>query len=260
MTRPPRLATLLGLALALLALGAPPALAAEPIEGTWAYQGGRVVVEVSGPGTFRGTVTSPTRFLDCDHPAGERMWSISSGSGHGPYAGTHQWFESGTCEPAPGGQATWTVREQDDVFFLDFCTAPPGGGEPNPDNPNRVCSTLRRAKPPATSPERVCLVGACIVGPGITDGVGCVARGDFRYRFRVILRGRARKRFRTRIVTFKLDGRRNGHDRRRPFYVFVEGSRLTPGSHVLTANVLLRNKRNRRPRRLSLKYTFNACD
>jgi hypothetical protein len=260
MTRPTRPASLLTLALAALAAWAPSALAAEPIEGSWAYQGGRVVVEVSGPGTFRGTVTTPTRFLDCDHPMGERMWTITSGSGNGPYTGTHQWFETGTCVPAPGGLAEWSVRESGDQFFLDFCTAPPGGGAPNPENPARVCSTLRRAKPPQVSPERVCLVGACIEGPGFSDGVGCVPRTDFSYRFRVYLRLRASRRLRTRIVVFKLDGRRNGSDRRRPFYVFVQGSRLTPGSHVLTANVQLRHKRTRRIRRLSLKYTFNACD
>lgn len=252
---------LLGVLAAACVLAAVPAVASasESIEGTWSYQGGRIQVVPNGIGTFRGTVTSPTRFLDCDHPLGERVWSIS-GSGSS-YTGTHQWFEAGTCAPAPGGEATWNIRDTGDRFLLDFCTAPPGAGPPSADNTSRICSTLSRAKPPATSPERICLLNACLIGTGDADAIGCVRRGLFKHRFLVRLRGSARRTLRVKVVRFKLDGRGNGRDRRTPFVAIVDGETLTEGAHTLAADVTLRARRHGgSAKRLTLKYAFNACE
>ena len=88
--RPAVIAALTAASLVLAALaGAPSAMAVEAsaIEGTWAYQGGRVSVEPSGPGTYRGRVTASTRFLTCDHPVGEIMWDIAQ-NGDGTFSGT----------------------------------------------------------------------------------------------------------------------------------------------------------------------------
>src|SRR4051812_13736770 len=76
---------------ATLALAAPPH-ACEPIEGTWNFQGGQVLVEPPGSGAFKGTATAPTKFPDCPHPKGEQIWSIA-GSGH-DYTGAHLWYAS----------------------------------------------------------------------------------------------------------------------------------------------------------------------
>ena len=247
--------------LALVALAAFPAAAGavEPIEGTWAYQGGRVLVEPSGPGAFKGTVTAATRFLSCDHPVGERMWSIS-GRGSA-YSGTHQWFEEPGCAPAPGGSATWTVRDAGDVFLLDFCTAPPGEGAPTPENPATRCSTLQRARPPAPTPQQVCVADACLIAPGEAQAIGCIPRTDFTHRFVLRLRRSVRRRLRVRVVRFTLDGARNGSDRRAPFVARVRGSALAPGRHVLGARVRIVRRGSRRTvRRVLLRYTFRACD
>ena len=247
--------------LALAALAALPASAraVEPIEGTWAYQGGRVLVEPTGPGAFKGTVTAATRFLSCDHPVGERMWSIS-GRGSA-YSGTHQWFEEPGCAPAPGGSATWTVRDAGDVFLLDFCTAPPGEGAPTPENPATRCSTLQRARPPAPTPQQVCVADACLIAPGEAQAIGCIPRTDFTHRFVLRLRRSVRRRLRVRVVRFTVDGRRNGSDRRAPFVARVRGSALAPGRHVLAARVRIVRRGSRRTvRRVLLRYAFRACE
>jgi hypothetical protein len=256
--------TVASLALAAFA-GAPSAHAVDTsaIEGTWAYQGGRVSVEPSGPGTYRGRVTASTRFLTCDHPVGEIMWDIAQ-NGDGTFAGTHQWFQDPNCTPAPGGRATWAVREDGERLVLDFCTAPPGSGEPTEDNPQRICSTLERAKPAVPRPEEICLTGACIDSAEDIQTIGCLRRGEFQHRFRVTLRRAQRRDFRVRSMSFSLDGVRIGTDRRPPFYALINGSRLRPGLHVLGATVKLtptrRGKRlGARSRKLTLRYSFSAC-
>ena len=243
------------------------ASAADRIEGTWNYGGGRVKVEPTGPGTWSGTVTAATRLVACEHPVGERMWQISAATPG--YAGTHQWFVEGSCDPAPGGKAAWSVREEGEKFLLDFCTAPPGQGDPVQSNPATVCTTLERAKPPTAPLEQVCLLGTCLAGADDTQTIGCVRRGSFSHRFPVRLRTRGNRRMRgmrVRAVVFRLDGRRIGTKRRRPFTARVNGARLTPGPHVLSASVTLRQTRwaarGKRPRtaRMVLKYSFRACD
>lgn len=245
------------------ALAPAAARAAEPIEGTWNYQGGRVLVEASGPGAYKGTVTSRTRFLDCDHPVGERMWDMTGQGAR--YTGTHRWFGPPGCTPAPGGAATWKLREADDRLLLDFCTAPPGQGEPVPANPATRCSTLYRTKPPVPSPVSVCLGAACLSGAGDTQTIGCVRRTVW-HKFAIKLRRSDRRRYRVRRVSFRVDGKRRGSDRRAPFRARIDGRRLSAGTHVLTADVRTVPRRRagrplaRRGARIQLKYRFNACD
>jgi hypothetical protein len=132
--------------LATLAL-APAAQAAEPIEGTWHFNGGEVLVKATGPGTFEGTVIKRTQFANCPHLPGERMWQIT-GSGT-EYRGTHNYLRNADCSIEPGGQATWRIISTDAAAFrLEFCSANPGRGAPTPDNPATACSTLTRARPP----------------------------------------------------------------------------------------------------------------
>jgi len=149
-----------GGALIALGAGASSAQAAEPIEGSWLFQNGEVLVEATGPGTYQGTVVKPTRFAVCPHPAGERMWQIS-GSGTS-YTGTHIWYRP-DCSLDPGGQSTWTITSTDPAnFTLRFCSIAPGRGVPVFDaagNPisGTTCNDLTRTLPPQPKPtfERV---------------------------------------------------------------------------------------------------------
>jgi hypothetical protein len=168
-------------AVAALAWAAGAAQAAEPIEGSWLFQEGEVLVEATGPGAFKGTVVKPTRFAACPHPAGERMWQIS-GSGTA-YTGTHIWYRP-DCSPDPGGQSTWTITSTDAAnFTLRFCTARPGTGAPTFDaagNPTgaTTCLDLKRVLPPQPKPtfERVVSLPK--------ESRKCRSRRNFRIRLR----------------------------------------------------------------------------
>src|SRR5919201_506455 len=134
---------------------AAPARAADQIEGSWLFENGEVLVEATGPGTFKGTVVKPTRFTACTHPVGQVMWQIA-GSG-GNYSGTHIWYTS-ECAENPGGQSTWLITSTDPAnYTLRFCTVVPGGGPPTFDPPGNPagtptggtrCHDLMRTLPP----------------------------------------------------------------------------------------------------------------
>jgi|tagenome__1003787_1003787.scaffolds.fasta_scaffold20969669_4 hypothetical protein len=139
----------------LTAMAAAPASAAELVEGTWNFEGGQVLVESTGTGTFKGTVTAPTKFSYCPHPKGEQIWSLSGTDKD--FSGTHLWYRS-DCTPNPGGKATWRIIDTDPSSFrLIFCTRHPDAGAPNPaDTPDNhasgtFCYELTRAKPPGAA-------------------------------------------------------------------------------------------------------------
>lgn len=142
----------LGVATAIvLAAGAAPALAADPIEGTWIFNGGEVLVEATGPGTFKGTVVKDTSFSSCTHRAGERMWEIALNDA-GEYRGTHRWFNTADCTFKATGRSLWKITSTDPARYeLKFCSNPPE----NPTDPQLTdpgCDTLVRSKPPAPPP------------------------------------------------------------------------------------------------------------
>lgn len=264
-------------ALALAALASPAvAGAAQPIEGTWNYLGGQVLVEpASGAaGRFDGTVVVATRFGSCVHPVGERMWAIAGGGAS--YSGTHQWFDANSCTGTQPGAATWTVRETGDRFLLELCTAQPGEGTPVRGSSTTSCNTLDRAKPPGGSPtsapgtpsERpsparegalACSGPACMVVPSAARGAGCLRRGTFTHRFAIRLRRSERRSTRLLAARFTLDWKPNGVDRRPPFQARVRGSKLTPGSHLLIADVRLRRAGGGATRHRRLAVRFDGC-
>ena len=127
--------------IALAALTALPAVAgaADPIEGTWFFNGGQVLVQPTGTNIFKGTVVVATTFGACTHPVQEPMWEITKRGTI--YEGTHDAFYEPSCERALDVPATWSVHVDEGQFLMEFCT---GFG----------CSTLRRAKPP-TQPPRI---------------------------------------------------------------------------------------------------------
>src|ERR671936_678177 len=113
---------------------AAPARAADQIEGSWLFENGEVLVEATGPGTFKGTVVKPTRFTACTHPMGQVMWQIA-GSGAN-YSGTHIWYTS-ECAENPGGRPP----------TFD----PPGNPAGTPTGGTR-CHDLTRTLPPQPAP------------------------------------------------------------------------------------------------------------
>jgi hypothetical protein len=164
---------------------AAPAQAADQIEGSWLFESGEVLVEATGPGTFKGTVVKPTRFTACTHPVGQVMWQIS-GAG-ASYSGTHIWYHS-DCTEDPGGQSTWLITSTDPAnYTLRFCTVQPGGGPPTfnpPGNPAGTptgatrCHDLERTLPPQPAPTFTSVVSL----PKQTRK--CRSRRHFRIRLR----------------------------------------------------------------------------
>lgn len=258
----------LAVTLAFASALAAPAGAVQPIEGSWFFEGGQVLVEPIGPNAFKGTVIRPTSFSECTHPVGQRMWEIA-GSG-AIYAGTHVYFQSPTdCSPNPGGLSVWGAREDSARFLLDFCSAPPGKGAPGTSNPETRCHTLDRAKAPPNRTQS-CAAGGrvCVNGPQDLRTIGCLRRIQIPHRFQIKLttRGgsRALRRARVTLVSFKLDGAAAGRDRRRPFETVLRGEALAPGAHALKATVTLlaaaRNGGSGQRLRRTITYRFNACE
>ena len=182
MVRRSRALLVAGGAVAAIAAGAGPARAVEPIEGSWLFQNGEVLVQATGPGTFTGTVVKPTVFAGtCPHPAGQQMWQINGSAMS--YTGTHTWYGA-DCSEKPGGESTWTITNSDPASFtLRFCTVSPGDGPPTFDvagNPvgGTICNELKRVLPPAPKPTFSSVVSL----PKETRK--CRSRRDFRIRLR----------------------------------------------------------------------------
>ena len=164
---------------------AAPAQAADQIEGSWLFESGEVLVQATGPGTFKGTVVKPTRFTACTHPVGQAMWQIN-GTG-ASYAGAHVWYSS-ACDEQPGGQSTWQITSTDPAnYTLRFCTVAPGGGPPTFDPPgdpagtptgDTRCHDLKRILPPQAAPTFKSVVSL----PKATRK--CRSRRNFRIRLR----------------------------------------------------------------------------
>lgn len=117
---------------------------AEPIEGTWGYGTGQILVTPSGGGAFVGVVTKTATFsAGCPHPVGEKIWQLR-GSGP-PYEGTHEGFGTGGCSDRRTFPATWDVTETAGAYAARECVTI------TTDNNRIDCQTLERAKPPAAA-------------------------------------------------------------------------------------------------------------
>jgi hypothetical protein len=176
-----RVLAMAGATVAVMAVGAGAARAADLIEGSWLFESGQVLVEATAPGSFQGTVVKATQFAACPHPVGQRMWQIG-GSGTS-YTGTHIWYHD-DCSENPGGQTTWTITSTDPAnFTLRFCTVTPGGGPPmfdpagNP-MPGTNCHDLKRLLPPQPKPTFSTVVSL----PKATRK--CRSKRNFRIRLR----------------------------------------------------------------------------
>ena len=129
-----------------VAFGGSARAAYQPIEGTWDYGTGQVVVTASGTNTYVGEVTKEAVLsAGCPHPVGEAMWQITGSGTH--YEGTHDGFGPNGCSDRRTFPATFDVTESAGHFILTQCSTI------TTDN-NRVdCADFKRLKPPsATAP------------------------------------------------------------------------------------------------------------
>ncbi|MDX6610236.1 MAG: hypothetical protein QOF85_2161 [Solirubrobacterales bacterium] len=113
-----------------LLVGAASAHADAPIEGVWSFNGGKVAIQAEGEALV-GIVVAPTKFTQCTHPVGERMWTEMRRRPDGSYWGLHQWFfATSECiaNPTPGPTAWRVMRTGDGERFLRACFSEPGSG------------------------------------------------------------------------------------------------------------------------------------
>jgi hypothetical protein len=112
-----------------LAIGAASAAADAPIEGVWSFNGGKVAIQAqSTGGALIGIVVAPTKFTQCTHPVGERMWTEMRLRPDGSYWGLHQWFfATEECVPNPVlGASAWRVLQNPSgERFLRACFSEP---------------------------------------------------------------------------------------------------------------------------------------
>lgn len=115
---------------AVFAIGSTPASADSTIEGVWSFNGGKVAIQAE-EGSLVGIVVAPTRFTQCTHPTGERMWTEMRRRPDGSYWGLHQWFfATDECIANPTlGPAVWRVMQTPNrERFLRACFSEPGSG------------------------------------------------------------------------------------------------------------------------------------
>ncbi|MET0558970.1 MAG: hypothetical protein ABW065_09915 [Solirubrobacterales bacterium] len=129
----PRRRSLLALAISLIAslwVVVPSAGASAAIEGVWSFNGGRIAIQESEDGNFKGTVVAATTFSLCSHPVGEEIWTHLAPQADGSYWGLHQWFfESSDCVPNPTlGLSAWRVFQNAGGRYLRACFSEPGSG------------------------------------------------------------------------------------------------------------------------------------
>jgi hypothetical protein len=118
-------------ALLSLALGAASAAASPSIEGVWSFNAGKIAIQADPNGTFSGTVVAPTKFSQCTHPVGERIWSEMRERPDGSFWGLHQWyFATEQCIPNPQlGLTAWReLSTKGGAHFLRVCFSEPGSG------------------------------------------------------------------------------------------------------------------------------------
>lgn len=119
---------MVALIVAMLMAGAASARADSPVEGVWSFNGGKVAIQAEGEALV-GIVVAPTKFSQCTHPTGERMWTEMRRRPDGSYWGLHQWFfATGECIANPTlGPTAWRVMQAPEgERFLRACFSEPG--------------------------------------------------------------------------------------------------------------------------------------
>lgn len=169
---------------AVLAVAAASAAADSPLEGIWSFNGGRIAIQSNRDGTLTGTVVSPTKFAECQHEVGERMWTDITLQPDGSYRGFHQWFYDGSgCKPNPTlGATAWRVLAAGTGRYLRVCLSEPGEGQPQPTiaaDGEFSDATFGCVDSAPVSPLPVAIASDFLPGPAV-----CVA-ADNRLRLRI---------------------------------------------------------------------------
>lgn len=156
-----------------LAVVAASASADLPLEGVWSFNGGRVAIQSDGDGTLTGTVIAPTKFAECQHEIGEKMWTDITPQADGSFWGLHQWFygDSGCIRNPTLGASAWRVIAAGTGRYLRVCLSEPGESQPTiaadgepQDASFCVDSALVAALPVATASEFLPGPEACVAG------------------------------------------------------------------------------------------------
>jgi len=92
----------------------------------------------------------------------------------------------------------------------------------------------------------------------------CLPSGPFNYRFKVPLKKlvggqKVNRRSRVTTVKFKIDGKADGSDRKRPFIASINASKLADGAHVLSADIRLRVPGTKKTFRRKQRFAFSTC-
>jgi alpha-tubulin suppressor-like RCC1 family protein len=158
-------------AMLLVALSPGAALASDMVEGVWsssASSTGKVPVQATGSGTFRGTIVGGAYppagcYPDRDnfiYRLGKVPWALSGANGS--YSGLDD--TSNGCQVLGQGQATWTVTvDPAGGYTMRVCVQAIGQGAPTvdlPGNPTGTtqCTTLVRRAAPTPAPTFATLV------------------------------------------------------------------------------------------------------
>ncbi len=178
-----------------LIVGVPGAsAAAEPcssIECVWSFSGGEIAIQRASPTTFDGIVVAPTKFAECPHPVGERIWSSITPQQDGSYWGLHQWFFEGeSCMRNPTlGLTAWRVMKgAAGGHYLRVCLSSPGDPQPTIDAAGEsanstfgcVSSSLVAPLPVQAVPASKAAVASFARAISLPGAKQCVSRRRFR--------------------------------------------------------------------------------
>jgi hypothetical protein len=116
---------------ALLLTGVATAAASPDIEGIWSFNGGQIGVQHTSNGSYVGIVVAETKFAECAHPVGQKIWTNIVEQPDGSFHGLHQWYLVKCKENPVLGPTAWRIlTAADGSHYLRVCFSHPGTSQP----------------------------------------------------------------------------------------------------------------------------------